>query len=128
MVNKNKGKTMKKIIGLSCGRKNGNSEFLLKEAAMGAEELGVETEIIRAAELTVKPCTNFQFCAMIIRRVLQSACYFELHHTDLLIYRLTRQHSFDYAPPVVERTTPSNTSIFIKHTITNRQDLVYYVL
>ena len=29
---------MKKIIGLSCGRKNGNGEFFLKAAAMGAEE------------------------------------------------------------------------------------------
>lgn len=46
----------KKIIGLSCGRKNGNSEYLLKEALMGAEEPGVEGEIIRAMELRVKPC------------------------------------------------------------------------
>ena len=46
----------KKIIGLSCGRKNGNSEILLKEAAMGAEEFGIETEIIRAMALKVLPC------------------------------------------------------------------------
>jgi multimeric flavodoxin WrbA len=45
----------KKIIGLSCGKKNGNSEILLKEAAMGAEEFGVETEIIRAMSLRVMP-------------------------------------------------------------------------
>ena len=53
---------MKKIIGLSCGRKNGNSEILLKEAAMGAAELGVETEIIRAMSLDVRACTNCQYC------------------------------------------------------------------
>jgi multimeric flavodoxin WrbA len=47
---------MKKIIGLSCGRKNGNCETLLKAAAMGAEEFGVETEIIRALSLRVMPC------------------------------------------------------------------------
>jgi multimeric flavodoxin WrbA len=46
----------KKIIGLSCGTKNGNCEFYLKAAAMGAEEFGVETEIIRAIELRIKPC------------------------------------------------------------------------
>ena len=39
---------MKKIIALSCGRKNQFCETLIKAAAMGAEELGVETEIIRA--------------------------------------------------------------------------------
>jgi multimeric flavodoxin WrbA len=48
--------TQKKIIGLSCGRVNGNSEILLKEALMGAEEIGVESEIIRAMELRVKHC------------------------------------------------------------------------
>jgi multimeric flavodoxin WrbA len=52
----------KKIIGLSCGRKNGNSETLLKEAAMGAEEFGIETEIIRAMELNVKPCRGCDGC------------------------------------------------------------------
>lgn len=54
----------KKIIGLSCGRKNGNSEILLKEAMMGAEEIlsGIETEIIRAMDLRIKPCRGCQAC------------------------------------------------------------------
>jgi multimeric flavodoxin WrbA len=47
---------MKKIIALSCGRKNRFTESLIKEAAMGAEELGIETEIIRAMSLKVLPC------------------------------------------------------------------------
>ncbi len=38
----------KKIIGLSCGRVNGNSEILLKEALMGAEEIWVQSDIILA--------------------------------------------------------------------------------
>jgi multimeric flavodoxin WrbA len=53
---------VKKIIGLSCGRKNGNCEFLLKEAAMGAAELGVETEIIQAMQLKVLPCRGCEAC------------------------------------------------------------------
>jgi len=62
---------MKKIIGLSCGRKNGNCEFLLKEAAMGAEELGVETEIIRAMELKVLPCKGCWACRDTYKCVLK---------------------------------------------------------
>ncbi len=54
----------KKIIGLSCGRLNGNSEILLKEALMGAEEIGVKSEIIRAMELRVKPCRGCEACTM----------------------------------------------------------------
>jgi multimeric flavodoxin WrbA len=53
---------MGKIIGLSCGRKNGNCETLLKSAAMGAEEFGVETEIIRAMSLKVQPCRGCWGC------------------------------------------------------------------
>ncbi len=53
---------MKKIIALSCGRKNQFSETLIKEAAMGAEELGVETEIIRAMSLKVLPCNGCGAC------------------------------------------------------------------
>jgi multimeric flavodoxin WrbA len=64
----------KKIIGLSCGRKNGNSEILLKEALMGAEELGVESEIIRAMELRVKPCTGCESCSITMSRGKEARC------------------------------------------------------
>jgi len=54
---------MKKIIGLSCGSKHGNCETFLKAAAMGAEEFGVETEIIRAMSLKVLPCRGCHGCS-----------------------------------------------------------------
>ncbi len=67
----------KKIIGLSCGRKNGNSEILLKEACMGAEELGAETEIIRAMELRVKPCTGCESCFITLSKGGKAKCAVE---------------------------------------------------
>ncbi len=51
-----------KLVGLSCGRKNGNSETFLKAALMAAEELGVQSEIIRATDLNVLPCTGCHVC------------------------------------------------------------------
>jgi multimeric flavodoxin WrbA len=64
----------KKIIGLSCGRINGNSEILLKEALMGAEEIGVPSEIIRAMELRIRPCTGCEACSMAMARGKESRC------------------------------------------------------
>lgn len=64
----------KKIIGLSCGKKNGNCEILLKEAAMGAEELGVATEIIRAVELRIKPCKGCGSCAAALAKGEVARC------------------------------------------------------
>jgi multimeric flavodoxin WrbA len=53
---------MKKIIALNCGRKNQFCETLIRAAAQGATELGVETEIIRAMSLKVLPCNNCNAC------------------------------------------------------------------
>ena len=52
----------KKIIGLSCGRKNSNCEDFLNAALMAAEEQGVETEIIRLMDLKITPCNSCQAC------------------------------------------------------------------
>ena len=52
----------KKIVGLSCGRKDGNSEIFLKTALMGAEESGIETEIIRLMDHKVLPCDACGAC------------------------------------------------------------------
>jgi multimeric flavodoxin WrbA len=64
----------KKLIGLSTGRKEGNSEILLKEALMAAEEQGLETEIIRAMDLRVKPCTGCETCTMLMGKGKTPQC------------------------------------------------------
>lgn len=51
-----------KILGISCGRKLGNSEIMVKEALMGAEELGAEVEIIRMHDLNIRPCSGCESC------------------------------------------------------------------
>ncbi len=64
----------KKIIGYSSGRKNGNSEMLLKHALMAAEKLGVETEIVRAMEHDVKPCIGCEGCVVSLNKTGVSKC------------------------------------------------------
>jgi multimeric flavodoxin WrbA len=54
-----------KLLGFSCGRKVGNTEILIKEALMGAEELGVEVEILRMLDLDIRPC---KFCKNCLAR------------------------------------------------------------
>lgn len=51
-----------KLLGLSCGRKMGNCEIMLKEALMAAEESGAEVEIIRLIDLDIKPCLHCVQC------------------------------------------------------------------
>lgn len=51
-----------KVFGLSCGRKMGNSEILVKAALMGAEEVGAKVEIMRLMDLHIKPCRGCESC------------------------------------------------------------------
>jgi len=53
-----------KILGISCGRKMSNTEILVKEALMGAEEVGAEVELIRLHDLNLKPCTGCNACVV----------------------------------------------------------------
>ncbi len=58
-----------KLLGLSCGRKMGNSEILVKEALMRAEEFGgVEAELIRLLDLHIKPCQGCESCVSSLHR------------------------------------------------------------
>ena len=72
----------KKIIGLSCGRKNGNSEHFLKSALMAAEEEGIQSEIIRAMDLKVLPCNSCWSCMKTGRCAKDDADWI-LEHTML---------------------------------------------
>lgn len=52
-----------RIVGLSCGRKNGNNELLLKRAMTEAKRLsGAELEIVRLQELTIRDCVGCETC------------------------------------------------------------------
>lgn len=53
-----------KVLGLTCGRKLSNTEILVKEALMGAEEKGADVELVRLMDLDIKPCTGCNACVI----------------------------------------------------------------
>ncbi|MCL5734128.1 MAG: flavodoxin family protein [Actinobacteria bacterium] len=53
-----------KVLGISCGRRMGNTEIMVKEALMGAEEAGAEVQFLRLQDYYIKPCTGCNSCAI----------------------------------------------------------------
>lgn len=51
-----------KIMGITAGRKNSNSEILLKEALMACEEAGAEVTMINLRDFNILDCTGCTSC------------------------------------------------------------------
>jgi multimeric flavodoxin WrbA len=95
------------ILGLHCGRRMGNSEILLKEALMGAEEMsGAEIEIIRLMDLTIKPCTGCEACAKKRSRGEKLECVLKGDHGPFLLEKLMNCGAVILSTPVYVLTPP----------------------
>ena len=53
---------MAKVMGITAGRKNGNSEILLKQALMACEEAGAEVTMINLRDFNIQDCTGCTAC------------------------------------------------------------------
>lgn len=54
----------KKVLGLSFGRKMGNTDVMVKHALMECEKSGLEVKFIRVDELDIKICTGCIACVI----------------------------------------------------------------
>ena len=95
------------ILGLHCGRRMGNSEILLKEALMAAEERsGVEVEIIRLMDLTIKPCTGCEVCTRKRSRGEDMECVQKDDHMSYLLEKLLQCDALILSTPVYVLAPP----------------------
>ncbi len=77
-----------KVVVLTCGRRNGNSEILAKEACLGAEELGARTEIMRLQDFVVKPCTGCEGCTMTMSKGGEARCVIQDDDAHFLLKKI----------------------------------------
>ena len=98
-----------KLLGLSDGRPMGNSEVLLKEAMMAAEEVvkGLEVEIIRLQLLTIKPCLGCFKCADPARQDRDWKCVLKNDHMEYLCSKLSEADGIILSNPAYLISAPS---------------------
>lgn len=78
-----KGNNVMKVLGISMGRVNGNSEILLKHALKAAQEEGNEVSFLRLHDYNIKPCDGCELCTMYIRRGETPRCKFGWDEDDI---------------------------------------------
>lgn len=73
-----------KLIGLACGNEMDNTEVLVKEALMSADEQGVKIEFIRLQDLDIKPCRGCGSCIKSLFQGGEGSCVIDddLHILD----------------------------------------------
>jgi multimeric flavodoxin WrbA len=97
-----------KLLGLTDGRPMGNSEVLLKEAMMAAEEVvkGLEVEVIRLQYLTIKPCIGCWKCRN--PKINEWRCVYEkTDHMSYLVKKLSEADGILFSFPSYAITAPS---------------------
>lgn len=97
-----------KLLGLTDGRPMGNSEVLLKEAMMAAEEVvkGLDVEVIRLQYLTIKPCIGCWKCRN--PKTQDWRCVYEkTDHMSYLVKKISESDGILFSFPAYAITAPS---------------------
>jgi multimeric flavodoxin WrbA len=81
-------KEKKKVMVLACGRPMGNSEILGREACIGAEEAGAETEILRLHDFRIRPCTGCEGCTMSMSKGGKARCVIRDDDAEFLLEKI----------------------------------------
>lgn len=89
-----------KVLGISAGHAMGNSEMLLREALMGAEEAGAEVELIRLNDFEIKQCIGCQMCTMNMMQKGQDNLCIQKDDFPLLREHLLECDAVIYSAPI----------------------------
>ena len=105
-----------KVLGLSCGRKMGNCEVLLREALMETEELGAQTEIIRLGDLTIKPCTGCEAHTTSRLKGGEGECILKNDHMPFLLDKLAECNGVILSVPAFMLMPPGLLLVIVNRT------------
>jgi len=66
-----------RILGITAGRKMGNTEILLREALGEAQQMGAEVEMANLHDFNIKPCNGCEGCTMKVTRGGKPDCVYK---------------------------------------------------
>lgn len=100
---------MAKIMGITAGRKNSNSEILLKEALMACEEKGAEVSMINLRDFKILDCTGCTACTIGMSQGKNVGCTLdECDDKKKIMDYLLDQDAVIYSVPTYDLMPASN--------------------
>lgn len=70
-----------KVMGVTAGRKDSNSEILLKEALMVCQEQGAEVSLINLRDYNILDCTGCTACTIGMSMGKNTGCSLKMQMT-----------------------------------------------
>ena len=106
-----------KVLGLSCGRPMGNCEVLVREALMATENLGIEIEIIRLGDLTIKPCQGCEGCVASRLKGGEGECIQKNDHMPFLLNKMAECNGVILGAPTYMLMPPGLLLMVVNRTL-----------
>jgi multimeric flavodoxin WrbA len=103
-----------KILGISCGSKNGNNDAMCREALMGATEMGADIEFINLHNLDLKYCTGCTSCVISLFTGKGNRCILK-DDFEWLLDKMLDADGIVFATPIFVKGAPG-----IFHTLIDR--------
>ena len=102
-----------KLLAICAGRKMGNSEIVVKEVLMTAEDLGAEVRMINLSDFVINPCTGCENCVMMISKGKKPKCVHEdKDDYDRIMKAMWDSDGVIYGVPTYELQTPGLFKLF----------------
>lgn len=108
-----------KIMGVCGGRKNGNSEILLKEALSVCQEMGAEVTFVNLHDYDIKDCTGCTHCTqgMFMKGENVGCVLKEQDDKDKLMQALFECDGFIFGAPTYDLQVSANFTRFMQRSL-----------
>ncbi|MEW6424517.1 MAG: flavodoxin family protein [Bacillota bacterium] len=102
-----------KLLAITAGRKMGNTEIVVKEALMAAQELGAEIQMINLHDFRILPCTGCESCTMKVTRGGKPECiHKDKDDMDRIMQAVLKCNGLIIGVPVYELQPPGIYNVF----------------
>lgn len=108
-----------KIMGVCAGRKDSNSEILLKEALYACQEQGAEVALINLRDFDIKDCTGCTFCTqgMFMKGENVGCTLKSQDDKDRLMEAIFQQDAIIFSAPTYDLQVSANFTRFAQRSL-----------